>query len=202
MKPKFAFIDCDGVIIPREKYFSQRYAEEFGIPDTEILKFFKNEFLACKLGKADLKQEIQKYLPAWKWQKSVDDFLNYWFMSESPLDREVLGLVTDLRKAGIFCILSTNMEKYRREYLWEKLQLKQAFDASLCSADVGALKTSRTFWEKALEKFEIFNKASAIVWDNDSSVVREALDFGFKAYVYNDLKIFAVWCSQFSRNLP
>lgn len=201
MKPKFAFIDCDGVVILRDKYFSQRYAEEFNVAPSEILKFFKNEFLACETGKSDLKLEIQKYLSAWKWQRSVDELLNYWFTAESSLNRDVLSLITDLRKAGVFCVLSTNQEKYRMEYLWEKLQLKHMFDGRLSSVDAGALKPSRAFWEKALEKFEIGDKFSAVVWDSDPLAVREALDFGFKAYVYSDLKTFTTWSGQFSGNL-
>jgi len=202
MKPKFAFIDCDGVVILRDKYFSQRYAEEFGVPAAEILKFFKNEFVACETGKADLKQEIQKYLQDWKWQKSADDLLSYWFNAESSVNREVLGLVTDLRKAGVFCVLSTNQEKYRMEYLWERLQLKHAFDGRLSSVDAGALKPSRLFWEKGMEKFGIADKSSVVVWDSDSLAVREALDFGFRAYTYTDLKTFTAWSGQFLGNIP
>jgi len=196
MKAKYAIIDCDGPIILREKYFSQRYSEEFGVPLEELLKFFKHEFLECEVGKADLKQELLKYLPAWKWTKSVEELLSYWFVKESSLNREVLSMIRDLRKAGIYCILSTNQEKYRMSYLWDTLDLKYIFDAKLSSVDAGAMKPSFEYWQAAVEKFGITEKASAVVWDDEATNVRKALDFGFKAFVYNDLKTFQLWCRQ------
>ena len=60
---KVILFDCDGPIIKREKYFSQRLHEETGVViDSQNEKsFFKGIFLQCETGKADLKQ----VLPEW-----------------------------------------------------------------------------------------------------------------------------------------
>ena len=57
---KAVIFDTDGMIIRSEKYFSQRFSDEFNIPMEKILPFFKNEFQLCLVGKADIKTELNK----------------------------------------------------------------------------------------------------------------------------------------------
>ena len=72
---KVILFDCDGVIIKeRGQYFSQRLAQELGLPINEnfVKEFFKKEFLLCETGKADLKEELQKKIGTWGYTGSVD----------------------------------------------------------------------------------------------------------------------------------
>ena len=61
-KIKAILFDLDGVILkPRDKYFSEKYAEEQNVPIENIIPFFKNEYKKIMLGQADLKEVLSKY---------------------------------------------------------------------------------------------------------------------------------------------
>ncbi len=155
-----------------------------------VLPFFKNEFKLCLVGKADLKQELGKYLDGWNWKKSVDDLLLFWFEHESNLDKEMLGNITDLRNNGIRCYLDTNNEKYRVRYLLDNLGLKNFFDGVFSSAEIGFLKPQPEFWSAIHERIGKPDKSEVLVWDDDKENVESAKNFGFNSELYLDFKTY------------
>ena len=70
--------DADGVVINTTERFSSYLEREYGISTKLTAPFFLGRFQDYIVGKADLKEEINKYLLSWGWKKSVDDFLRYW----------------------------------------------------------------------------------------------------------------------------
>jgi FMN phosphatase YigB (HAD superfamily) len=96
---KAIFFDADGVTIhSRAVFFSQRFAVQQGISHEDILPFFKNDMHDALVGKVDIKEALQKYLPLWKWEGGVEDFLQHWFSEESPPNIEVLHYIQELRQ--------------------------------------------------------------------------------------------------------
>jgi len=181
--------DADGVIIHREGYFSDRLSRDFGIPLEKILPFFKNEFQQCLLGKADLKQEIQKYLPQWGWEKSLDELLEFWFSQESHLDERLVSDISNLRQKGIRCYLATVNEKHRVEYLSHRLGFKDLFDKIFASSSVGFLKQSTDFWSVIFSQLNV-EKNEVLVWDDEQIAVDAARGFGFPAELYTDFELY------------
>jgi hypothetical protein len=56
---KILLLDADGVtIMPREKYFTDRYSEEFGVSKDVMMPFFKNEFNDCVRGSKKPKKQV------------------------------------------------------------------------------------------------------------------------------------------------
>lgn len=186
---KVVLFDCDGPIIRREKYFSQRLLEERGIySDAEREdSFFKTEFLDCEIGKTDLKEVLPKWLKVWKWRGSVDELLEYWFFGESQKDELMLEHVQVLRKQGIQCLLATNNEKYRVQYLWQVVGLKNYFDGCFASCDLGYLKNERGFWEKLMESLGGFEPDEVLLIDDDLENIESAKAFGLNAELYRDV---------------
>ena len=181
---KFILFDVDGVIIQREMYFTERFVKDFGVPFEKILPFFQNEFRLCVTGKADLKQELQKYLPLWNWNKPVEDLLNYWFSFESKTDPKILQDVKHLRASGIQCYLSANNEKYRVEYLRDVVGLGNFFDGIFSSAALGFSKSENPFWAAAHKALGAPAPTEVLVWDDDEEIVETAKKFGFNAELY------------------
>ena len=182
---KIIIFDTDGVLIHHEMYFSQRFSKEFGIPMDDVLQFFKNEFQLCLVGKADLKEELAKYFPKWKWERTVDELLAFWFENENNVDKRILENVTSLRKNGIRCYLDTNNEKYRVKYLFEDMGLKNYFDGSFSSAELGYLKPQQEFWAMIHEHLGHPDKKNVLVWDDDEKNVESAKFFGFNSEFYS-----------------
>ncbi len=183
---KHIIYDTDGMVLQREMYFSERLSRDFGIPLETILPFFKNEFQLCLVGKADLKEELKKYVEAWQWSKSIDELLAFWFSSESTLNPDMLASVKQLRERGIRCYLDTNNEKYRVQYITETLGFNKLFDGVFASSAIGFKKPQPEFWQAIANGLGNPGKGQVIVWDNEEKNITSAKAFGFQAELYTD----------------
>lgn len=189
---KVILFDCDGPIIKRAKYFSQRLKEEKGIvTDTEDERsFFANEFLLCEKGRADLKVEMGKRLKTWGWTGTVEELMEYWFSGEAEADTEMTECIKELRSKGIKTYLSTNNEKYRVDYLWNIVGLKNILDGKMPSSELGHLKPETKFWEQAYKRLSNVSKDEVLVLDDAQSAINSAKEFGFKAEFYKNFESF------------
>src|SRR5260221_4464466 len=152
---KTLLIDLDGVIIKaRHKFFSQRLAEEFNIPNDDIMEFFKGEYGLAARGKASIREILPKYLAKWGSHSSVDDFLKYWFEGEKDIDSEVLKRITELRDSGVKVYIVSDNEKERVEYLTRELGLDQIVDGGFYSYQLGYKKSEAEFFKTILVNLE------------------------------------------------
>ena len=189
---KVILFDCDGPIIKHTKYFSQRLKEEKGIvTDTEDeASFFNNEFLLCEKGLADLKIEMGKKLGIWGYPGTVEELMEYWFAGEAEVDTEMVEYIKELKNQGIKTYLSTNNEKYRADYLWNIVGLKNVLDGKLPSCELGHLKPETKFWEQAYKRLSNVSKDEVLVLDDAQSAIDSAKEFGFKAEFYKNFESF------------
>lgn len=187
---KSIIFDTDGVVVHRAMNFSERYAKEFAVPLEKLTPFYHNEFQLCLVGKADLKSEIVKYLPQWNWNGSVEELLEFWFIHEKEIDYEILDVVKSLRQNGINCYLNTNNEKYRSDFLWNDLSLKNHFSAIFASGNLGYKKPQKEFWSTIHKRIGSPAKEEVLVVDNEQDNVDSALAFGFTAEYFTDKDLF------------
>jgi putative hydrolase of the HAD superfamily len=192
MKTKCILFDADGVVINTE-VFSSQYQKQFGVSNDEMLPFFKGIFQECLVGKADLKEAVLPYLPAWKWNGTVDEFLEYWFRAEHHIDERMLELIKALKDKNIKCYLATKQEKYRTEYMRSKMGFNDVFDGIFSSADIGHKKPEREFYEfilKWIEKTDGFKKEELFFVDDSKENVDSAIDCGINSWLYTDFDDF------------
>jgi putative hydrolase of the HAD superfamily len=184
---KAILFDLDGVVVKRHEYFSVSYAREHNVPLDDVVAFFKNDFAACSLGKADLKEALAPHLAAWKWSGTVDELLTYWFESENHPDADVLERVRVLRAEGTPCFLASEQEQYRAAYLLEDMGMKTHFDGAFFSCELGASKSEPVFFQKALAKLGL--PASEVAYfDDDAENVAVAATLGIQACYYTKLE--------------
>ncbi len=179
--------DCDGLIVKHNKYFSQRLQDlGYEINHHKVAEFFKGEFLECEKGNRDLKQVLPGWMSQWGWQGNTDDLLKFWFEGEAETDQKILGYIKTLRESGIKCYLATNNEKYRAEYLWENVGLKNLLHGLYASWDLGNLKFESGYWDKLYKNFKETPKQNILLWDDDQRNVNAAKQAGFKAELYEN----------------
>jgi putative hydrolase of the HAD superfamily len=86
---QLVILDADGVLIHAER-FSKQLERDYRITTQITEPFFSGPFKECLIGKADLKEELGPYLKKWGWQKSVEEFLDYWFTAEHKIDQSLI----------------------------------------------------------------------------------------------------------------
>ncbi len=188
MNIKCILFDADGVMINSEK-FSIQYQKKFDVTNKEMLLFFNSIFQDCIIGKADLKKAIVPYLANWKWNGTVDELLQFWFKSEHKINKKIIPLIKHLRKRNIKCCLATNQEKYRTQYMKEKMGFSDIFDAIYSSAEIGYKKPKHKFYKfifDDLNKNKNIDKKQILYIDNTSSAIKAAKKFGFNTHIYTD----------------
>jgi|ERR1051326_102394 putative hydrolase of the HAD superfamily len=187
---KALILDADGVVINKKHSFSKKMAEDLEVPMQEILPFFENEFVPCVLGKADLKEEVQKYFAKWKWQKSVEEFLKFWFQTEHSIDNQLINRVSNLKNQGIQLFLASNQERYRADYITHDMEFEKVFNKMFFSCQLGYAKPQREFWECVYNHMGDIPKNQILFWDDDAENVESAKEFGFHAELYKNFPEF------------
>lgn len=180
------FFDTDGIIM-NGKPFSHELENDLGIPKQESEAVFQEIIESCLIGEKDMKKEIVPYLKKWKWNESVDDFLLYWFDSENVIDHLILSHIRELRKKKMICGLAINHEKYKTEYIIERMYFKDKFDHIFSSSSLRIRKPDPNFFAYISKELNI-PKESIILWDTDEGHVNAANDFGFQAFLYEGFK--------------
>lgn len=184
---KAILFDLDGlIIIGNKKLFSERLSEKENIPMEQISEFFINDFRECSFGRADLKDKIAPYLIKWGYKDSIDNLLKFWFDSENNLNNKVLEIVQDLRSKNIKCYIATRQEKYRKNYIWNDLKLRDEFDGIFCTCDIGYDKWQTEYWDSVLENLKLKPEEVMFFCDNQKNVDR-ANSFGIKSYYYGGI---------------
>ncbi len=186
---KAIIFDADGVLIHREKYFSERLEDDYGIPREKSLEFFNGEFAECLIGKKDLKKVLPKYLKIWGWNKSLEELFDYWFTKEGKRDEELIDYINRLRKTGIKIFIGTNNEKHRADYLGEHMGLSKFTDKIYASGNVGFAKPDYRFFEHIIKEQKL-NKDEVLFWDDDEENVGSAREFGIHAEIYKSFSDF------------
>lgn len=187
---RILLLDADGVLIPKEGYFSTRYATSFAVPVEKIMPFFQNEFRDCQLGIKDLKETLSRYVVDWQWQGSIDELLQFWFEDGSVPDPEIMTYVQNARNNGVKCYLATDQERYRAEYLRTTFGLAERLDGFFFSYELGVSKNEKAYWEKALVILGNPDPADVEFWDDDMENVVTAKTAGIDARFFTNFEDF------------
>src|SRR3989344_1257851 len=185
---KVVIFDADGVLVHGERRFSKTLSEKHGISLETTLPFFTGPFQECLVGNLDLKKIILPYLNTWGWDKGVDVLLDYWFSLESKTDKEIIKYIKELRQKGIVCLLATNNEKYRFQYMMDKMGLVNVFDKTYSSAHLGHKKPEQAFFLKIYKDLSNIKKEEILFVDDSVENIEGAKKFGIRVELFESIK--------------
>jgi len=196
---KIVIFDADGLITNQER-FSIALERDYGISVEKTLPFFNGVFQECLVGNADLKETISPYLADWGWTKGLDAFIEYWFEREHKINSELVEYIQGLRHKGILCFLATNNERYRFEYMLNKMGFKNSFDKTYSSAHLGHKKPNQEFFLKIFTDLKNIKKKEILFWDDRARHIQGAKDFGIHTELYTSFEDFKEKMKQYIDN--
>ena len=203
-KPRVILYDNDGMVTHGGR-FSEQYAKEFGIDINVMTPFFDGAFKKCLMGKADLKEELEKVLETWKWKGTVEELMRYWFSIGDTLNEDVHASIAKLKEQGLVICLATNQEKYRIQYLADKFSYRKIFDEIFSSAELGAYKQSAEGTEKIFqtlkEKYGILDMGEIMYWDDREKNIKSLNEKGFNAQQYREYASFKTVLTEYGFQL-
>ena len=192
--------DADGVICVGPS-FSVCLEREHQIPRERSAPFFAGPFQECVLGRCDLKEVIAPYAHEWGWRHSVDDLLSFWFRCEHEICAQAVACVRSLRDKGHLCILATNQEKHRIEYLRRKMGLSAEFDQIFASCELGVAKPSTEFFQRIREQLNVPSGDLCLIDDSERNVAAARMS-GWRALVYRGVQDLALIGQEARKHSP
>lgn len=145
MPVRVLVFDVDGVLV--EPWgFANYLRREYPAIAAQTGEFFRGVFGDCLVGKADLRDVLPPYLAKWGWPHSLDEFLRLWFEMERAVDARLVAAAQQARAQGIRCVVATNQERYRVEYMRAEMGFDDYFDAIYSSAQLGVTKPDVAFF--------------------------------------------------------
>lgn len=186
---KFILFDVDGVLLNGQS-FSATLEQNYGITQTAVQPFFDDAFPKAILGSHDMKQLLEPFLKEWKWPGTVEDFVSFWFKSDSVINEPLLDYIMALTASGTACYLATNQEKYRTAYLLDSLGFGDIFDGSFVSSQMGVKKPDAAFFEKVIAQLAPQDPAEILFWDDRLENVTAAKAVGIQAEMYSEFAVF------------
>ncbi|MEL7013874.1 MAG: HAD-IA family hydrolase [Pseudomonadota bacterium] len=188
-------LDVDGVIISghgaQEAPWTHSLKDDLGIePEALVRAFFAKGWSKVVTGKEALEPALAKSLNELGSIVEVGTLIDYWFEKDARLVTSVLQDSQRLREAGFKVILTTNQEHRRAAYLMNDLKLSDVVDGIVYSAQVGAQKPDRAFFEYALRQTGVAPQAHLLV-DDHAANVDGARQVGWHGHVWtSDMKLF------------
>lgn len=190
---KVVLFDADGMVIV-SKRFSDKLQADYGISWEKMKPFFDGPFQRCKLGQADLKEELAKAAIDWGWRGTVDELIDLWFRSGSTTDGRMTNLIHDLRAKGVRCYLTSNQERHRAEYLRTRMRFDTLFDGLFISAETGYMKNDPRFFEHILQALRVADPSlqpSEILFaDDHEENINVAKSCGVETHLYKRFEDF------------
>jgi putative hydrolase of the HAD superfamily len=108
---------------------------------------------------------------------------DYWFREDAHLDHGLLDQLAAVRAGGVQLHLATVQEHERARFLWADLGFRERFDVLHYSADLGAAKPNRAFFEAAQQRAGCRGAEIAFI-DDKAANVEAAQALGWKAALW------------------
>ena len=178
-------LDVDGVVVNGRPEDGRSWASDIerdlGVsPERLQTVFFAPHWAEIVTGRKPLRETLEVCMPALSRSLNAQDFIDYWFERDSAVDAAVLADCDALRARGLRIFLATNQEPLRAAYLMERLDLGARVDGMISSADLGAAKPQRAFFEAALQRSGSAPQQTILV-DDTVANVEAAIEAGWSA---------------------
>ncbi|MEL7282512.1 MAG: HAD-IA family hydrolase [Pseudomonadota bacterium] len=168
-------LDVDGVVISGhradEELWTHHMQSDLGLDPAALVEgFFQRDWIEVVTGEKDLIPVLQTALDRMKAEVTAEALTEYWFAKDARIVEPVIEDCQRLRELGLTVILTTNQEHRRAAYLMQDLGLGKFVDGIVYSAQAGAQKPARAFFDFAMARTGARAKAHLLVDDHLANV--------------------------------
>jgi len=184
MSPVAVLFDADGVIQQPATGWQDRLVAMAGAAAPDAAAFLADVFAAeapSLRGKAEFAPALAEVLRRWNAPCSVDDVLDVW--TNIDVDRDVLGVIAELRAGGISCYLTTNQHARRAERMSRGLGYAAHFDREFYSCQVGHAKPDAEFFRAVLDAI-VLPPSRVLFIDDHARNVEAARELGIHGALF------------------
>ena len=175
-------VDVDGVLIaPPPGGWAAEMEADLGLSPAVLQDhFFAPHWTDIVLGRAGLHERLAPMLAQHAPHLTSRQLAAYWFEKDAALDAALLDDLAALRASGVEVHLATVQEHERAAWLWDRLRLRDRFDAIHYAADLGARKSDPAFYA-AVEARTGFAPEELLLIDDTPANVEAARAAGWGA---------------------
>ncbi|HEX2561651.1 HAD-IA family hydrolase [Phenylobacterium sp.] len=180
-------VDVDGVVVhaPDGRRWDADIESDLGIRPQDLQdRFFRAHFQDIVHGRADLFDRLAPALAEFAPHVAAQALVDYWFEKDGRLNLVLLDELARWRTAGYALHLATVQEHHRARHLWEKLALKDRFDAIHYAAELGCAKPDPAFWA-AVQQRTGFAPSDLLLIDDSPRNVESAEVAGWAAVLWD-----------------
>ena len=134
------------------------------------------------LGKVDTYKKVEAVLHD---KKKADQFVKYWLTQKNNIDvdKRLLAVAREIKKTGVKIYIGTTQEKYRADYVWNKLGFKKIYDGIFASCDIGYMKPDVRFYKYIAKTLKI-SPQNILMIDDKPDNIEGAISAGMQGYLY------------------
>jgi putative hydrolase of the HAD superfamily len=96
----------------------------------------------------------------------------------------ILGIVKNLRSAGLYCAIASNQPICRARFMSENLGYREIFDYEFYSCDIGYMKPEQEYFKKVLIGMPIAADETLFIDDRKQNV-SAAINMGFRGAIFS-----------------
>jgi putative hydrolase of the HAD superfamily len=189
--------DVDGVLINGYHakpelchYWDENIEHDLGIDrqhfkDNFIFKDFVSKVI---VGKKDLFDALESYLPAANFNDDPQIVIDYWMENDAKVNHELIAEIKRIKQKGTDNLfIATNQEKTRANYLMKNVGFSEYFSDIFYAGKIGFLKPSDRYFqfiEDNLPKSEY----KPVLFDDTQAIIDFANNRGWEAYQFDGVE--------------
>jgi putative hydrolase of the HAD superfamily len=155
-------------------------------PEVFAEQVFNHEFDQVLRGEKDVIDQLREWAAHVQLSGSIQEIYNYWLTSDCHVDDRILGVMDDVRTAGVGNAIGTNNDPRRAKYIEREMGLGAHIEHMFAAGRMGVLKPDAAFFEHISDALQVAPDRLILI-DDLAENVESAAQAGWHAHQFTGL---------------
>jgi len=124
-------------------------------PEVFAEQVFNHEFDQVLRGEKDVIDQLRQWAAHVQLSGSIKEIYNYWLTSDCHVDDRILGIMDNVRTAGVGNAIGTNNDPRRAKYIEREMGLAPHIDHMFAAGRMGLLKPDVAFFDHIADALSV-----------------------------------------------